>query len=84
MARISVFMANNWAKKYVIAASATGSSSQNETCAGFRTASAWLLGTGRPSAGRADSSPAGITTLTVLQQQQSAIIDFRQVGFNRR
>jgi hypothetical protein len=39
MARISVFMANNWAKKYVIAASATGSSSQNETSAGFRAGS---------------------------------------------
>jgi hypothetical protein len=39
MARISASMAKSCAQKYVIAASAAGSSSQNETCTGFRTAS---------------------------------------------
>ncbi|HET9969898.1 MAG TPA: dienelactone hydrolase family protein [Streptosporangiaceae bacterium] len=46
MARISVPMVNSWAWKYVIAASATGSSSQNETSAGFRAGSPGLPGAG--------------------------------------
>ena len=50
MALISVSMAKSWPQKYVIAASAAGSSSQNEICAGLEWASAGPFGARKPSA----------------------------------